>query len=393
MKKKFLLATLAFLSTATLAACGAAPSDTTETSGVSLSDTKTIKLGYNLELSGGVAAYGLAEKNAADLAVEEINANGGIDGKLIEVVALDNKSEISEAATVATSLATEKKVATIIGPATSGATAAATPNATAAGVPMITPSGTLDSLTVSESGAVNQYVFRATFQDSFQGNVLSQYATEHLQAKKVALLYDKSSDYAKQIAETFKGVYKGEIVTEETFQSEDKDFQALLTNIKSKDFDALVLLGYYTATGLITKQARELGLEQVILGPDGFADAQFIEGAGAANATNVFYVSGYSTKVELSDKASQFVANYSEKYGQEPNMFAALAYDSVYMFAQAAKGAKSSTDIATALANLTDFEGVTGQMTMDDKHNPVKPAIMIELQGGKEVSATAVAAK
>ncbi|MGT2866379.1 ABC transporter substrate-binding protein [Streptococcus fryi] len=395
MKKKLLLGTLAFFSASVLAACGAAPSSNTETTGVDLAatDVKTIKLGYNLELSGPVAAYGLAEKNAADLAVEEINAAGGVDGKAIEVVALDNKSETSEAATVATSLATESKVATIIGPATSTGSSAAIPNVTEAGVPMITPSGTLDELTLSKDGSVNEFVFRATFQDSYQGNVLSQYATNTLKAKKVALLYDKSSDYSKKIAEVFKKEFAGEIVTEESFQSEDKDFQALLTNVKSKDFDAVVLLGYYTASGLITKQARELGIDQPILGPDGFNDEQFIESAGAANASNVYYVSGYSTKVDLSDKAAKFVDNYKKKYGEEPNMFAALAYDSVYMFADAAKGAKSSKEIATNLATLKDFEGVTGTMTMDDKHNPVKPAIMIELQNGKEVSATAVETK
>lgn len=395
MKKKLTYAALTLFSAAVLTACGAAPSAApsagSNAAGTEIADT--FKLGYNLELSGAVAAYGSAEKNGADLAVELINEAGGIDGKEIEVVSKDNKSETSEAATVATSLATQDKVTAIVGPATSGATDAAAPNVTAAGVPMVTPSGTKDSLTVNEDGSAKEYVFRATFQDSFQGQVLAQYATENLSAKKVVLYYDASSDYAKGIADTFKATYKGEIVAEETFQSGDKDFQAALTKLKDKGFDAVVMPGYYTETGLITKQAREMGIDKPILGPDGFADAKFIESAGAANTNNVFYVSGYSTKVELSDQAKAFVEAYKKKYGEEPNMFAALAYDSVNMIAEAAKGAKSSKEVAANLAKLTDFEGVTGKMTIDEKHNPVKSAIMVGLKDGKEETAEVVEVK
>ena len=144
---------------------------------------------------------------------------------------------------------------------------------------------------------------------------------------------------------------------------------------------------------MITKQAREMGIDKPILGPDGFADAKFIEGAGEKNASNVYYVSGYSTKVALSEKATAFVAAYKEKYGEEPNMFAALAYDAVYMAAEAAKDAKTSKDIATNLADLKDFEGVTGPISIDKNHNPVKSAIMVKLDNGQEASAEAVTAE
>lgn len=392
MKKKFALVAVAFLSTAVLTACGAAPSSSTSSSGTTIASDK-LTIGYNLELSGTVAAYGEAEKNGADLAISEINAAGGVDGKTLEAVSKDNKSDNTESASVTTNLATQSKVNAIVGPATSGAVAAATPNATSAAVPLVTPSGTQDALTVSKSGTVNDYIFRATFQDSFQGEVLAQYATANLNAQKVVLYYDSSSDYAKGIAEKFKSVYTGEIVAEETFQSKDTDFQAALTKIKDKDFDAIVMPGYYTETGLITKQAREMGIDKPILGPDGFADSKFIESAGAENTNNVYYVSGYSTKVSLSDKSTEFVESYKAKYGEEPNMFAALAYDSVYMIAKAAEGAKTSKDIATNLAKLTDFEGVTGTMTIDKEHNPVKSAIMIGLANGEENTAEAVEVK
>lgn len=136
-----------------------------------------------------------------------------------------------------------------------------------------------------------------------------------------------------------------------------------------------------------------MGLTQPILGPDGFNDEKYVEGAGAANTNNVHYVSGYSTKVALTNKAEKFLKDYKAKYGEEPNMFAALAYDSVYMIADAAKDAKTSKDIATNLAKLKNFKGVTGKMTIDKKHNPVKSAVMVGLKDGKEDTATAVEAK
>lgn len=390
-RNKIALAIVSMASAALLAACGSAPaSNGSAATGNEIG--KTIKIGYNLELSGAVAAYGQAEKNGADLAVEEINAAGGVDGKKIEVVSKDNKSDNAEAATVNTNLATEEKVVAIIGPATSGAVAAGTPGATQSAVPLITPSGTQDDLTVKD-GKVEEFIFRSTFQDSFQGKVLASYATNNLSAKKVVLYSDNSSDYAKGIAKAFKDVYKGEVVVEETYQSGDKDFQAALTKVKGKEFDAIIIPGYYTEAGLITKQAREMGIDKPILGPDGFADAKFIEGAGEKNASNVYYVSGYSTKVALSEKATAFVAAYKEKYGEEPNMFAALAYDAVYMAAEAAKDAKTSKDIATNLADLKDFEGVTGPISIDKDHNPVKSAIMVKLDNGQEASAEAVTAE
>lgn len=390
MKKKLTLAALAFASTAVLAACGAAPSGSSSSTGTEVGDT--IKVGLNFELSGAVAAYGQVQKNAAELAVDEINKAGGVDGKELEIVSKDNKSENNEAASVASSLVTQNKVNVMIGPATSGATAAATPAATKAAVPLVTPSGTQDSLTYAD-GKVKEYVFRTTFQDSFQGQVLAQYATENLSAKKVVLYYDNSSDYAKGIANEFKNQYKGEIVVEETFQAGDKDFQAALTKIKDKEFDAIIMPGYYTETGLITKQARDMGIDKPILGPDGFSDEKFIENATAAGTNNVYYVSGYSTKVDLSDKAAKFVESYKAKYGEEPNMFAALAYDSVYMVAEAAENAENSSEIAKNFAKIKDFDGVTGKTTIDEKHNPVKSAIMIGLKDGKEDSATVVEVK
>ena len=377
MNKKVTTFLLPFLAALVLVGCNKSPDVTANATGTTIGDT--LKIGVNLELTGSVAAYGNAEKNGINLAVEQINKAGGVDGKKIEVITKDNKSENAEASTAATNLAVQSQVNAMIGPATSGAVAAASLNAQKTGVPLLTPSGTQDDLTIDKDG-VKKYIFRTTFQDSFQGQVLAQYAYQNLNAKKVVLYYDNSSDYAKGIAEEFQRVYPGEIVTVATFASGDKDFQSALTKFKDLDYDAIVMPGYYTETGIITKQARDMGIEVPILGPDGFNDDSFGDLAGVANTHDVYYVSGYSTKTALSDKATQFIEAYKKKYGSEPNMFAALAYDSVYMIAEAAKGAKTSIDIADNLAKLSQFDGVTGTMTIDKDHNPIKTALMVKME-------------
>ena len=378
MKKKFALTLVSLASVALLAACGEV--STTGNSG-SASGTeigKTLKIGFNFEETGDVASYGTAEQKGAKLAVDGINKAGGVDGKQIEVTDKDNKSELSEASTVSTNLVTQAKVNAIIGPATSGGTGAAITNAAKASVPLITPSGTQDDLTKGQD-----YLFRATFIDSFQGKILSKYVTDNLKAKKVVLYYDNSSDYAKGIAKAFQEEYNGEIVATETFASKDTDFQAALTKFKGKDFDALVVPGYYTEAGKIVNQARGMGIDKPIVGGDGFNSEEFISQATPAAATNVYYVSGYSTSGDMTAKAKKFLEAYKAKYNEEPSMFSALAYDSVYMVAEASKGAKNSVDIKENLAKLKDFEGVTGSITMDKNHNPVKSALMIGLKDGK----------
>ncbi|MDR0922343.1 MAG: ABC transporter substrate-binding protein [Lactobacillales bacterium] len=370
-----------------LSACSAGPSGAV---GDKI-DENEIKIGANLELSGAVAAYGSAEKEGATLAVEEINKAGGIDGKKIKWIEKDNKSDNAEVASVASNLTVNSKVVAIVGPATSGAVKASTPNVTKASVPLVTPSGTDDSLTV-QNGKVQPYVFRSCFQDSFQGVVLAKYASENLKVDKAVILGDNSSDYAVGISKAFKKAYKGEIVSEQNFVAGDKDFQAQLTKIKNQTFDVLVVPGYYAEAGLIIKQARDLGITQPILGADGFGDEKLVETAGEKNVSNVYYTGAFSTKAPATDKVEGFVKAFKEKYGKEPSAFNALGYDAVYMIKQATedKKAKTSKDIADGLAELKDFVGVTGEMTVDKNHNPEKSAVVIGLTDGKESSADTV---
>lgn len=386
--RKFAVALATFASAALLAACGTVSTTNTGAEGVAVGDT--FKIGYNLELSGAVSSYGQTEEKGANLAVKEINAAGGVDGKKIEVITKDNKSETAEAATVATSLASEG-ANIVIGPATSGASAASIPALTSAGVPMISPSGTQTNLVVTESGQVQDYFFRATFTDGYQGQIMAKYATENLSAKKVILYFDNSSDYGKGIAEAFKKAYKGEIVSEITFASGDKDFQAALTKLKDQDFDAIIMPGYYNEAGTIVKQARGLGIDKPILGSDGFDSPQFSELATASAATNVYYLSAFVTSA--SDKAKAFAEAYKKEYNEEPSMFSALAYDSVYMAAKAAEGAANSTAIKDNLAALKDFEGVTGTMSIDKEHNVVKSVYVVGLTNGEQSSVDTVSAE
>ena len=381
MKKKFALSFVALASVALLAACGEVKSGASNAAGNSVEE-KTIKIGFNFEETGAVAAYGTSEQKGAQLAVDEINAAGGIDGKQIEVV---DKSETAEAASVTTNLVTQSKVSAIVGPATSGATAAAVANATKAGVPLISPSATQDGLTKGQD-----YLFIGTFQDSFQGKIISNYVSEKLQAKKVVLYTDNASDYAKGIAKAFREAYKGEIVADETFVAGDTDFQAALTKMKGKDFDAIIVPGYYTEAGKIVNQARGMGIDKPIVGGDGFNGEEFVQQATPEKASNIYFISGFSTTVEVSAKAKAFLDAYRAKYNEEPSTFAALAYDSVHLVANAAKGAKNSGEIKDNLAKTKDFEGVTGQTSFDADHNTVKTAYMMTMNNGKVEAAEVV---
>lgn len=379
-KDKWISALVSLVLVTMLAACSTVSSTgSADLSGTTVGDK--IKLGLNLELSGAASSYGQTEEKGAKLAVKEINAKGGVDGKKIEIILKDNKSETAEAATVTTSLVSDG-ANVLIGPATSGASGASISNATKASVPLISPSGTQSNLVVDNKGNTQKYFFRTTFTDAYQAKIMAKYAKEYLKVKKVVLYYDNSSDYGKGVAKAFKKSFKGDIVSEITFASGDKDFQAALTKIKTKEFDAIIMPGYYNETGTITKQARELGMKQPILGSDGFNSPQYAKLATKAAATDVYYLSAFVTSAN--DKAKSFYKAYKAEYGEEPSMFSVLAYDSVYMAAKAAEGAKTSVDIKNNLATLSKFEGVTGTMSIDKNHNVVKSVYVVGLKDGKQ---------
>lgn len=366
-----------------------------ESSGGSSGGGDTVKIGANLELSGGVASYGEGIKEGIDLAIEEINAAGGVDGKQLEIVAVDNKSDAAEATNAAIKLTSQDKVVAIIGSATSGNTKAQTQIVNDNKTVLITPSGTADDVTLGTDGNVLDYVFRTSFIDSFQGKVAANFASE--QGIKTAAIYaDNASDYAKGLAKSFKETFEaagGKIVAEEAYVAKDTDFRSTLTNIKSANPEFVFIPGYYEETGLIAKQARELGITVPLMGADGWDSPTLIELAGAENLNNTFITNHYSSG-DPDETIQKFVDAFSAKYdGAQPDAFNALGYDSVYLLADAMKRAGSTSDsekIKNALAETKDLALITGTISIDELHNPTKTATVLEYVDGKQEFKTKV---
>lgn len=387
---KFKKLALTLLSTVTLAACGAATS--TSNSGASnTADNETFNVGGNFGLSGIFSAYGTAINDGATLAFKEINEDGGVLGKDVNYISVDNKSDATESTTQTARLIDEENISVLVGSDTTGSTEAQIQTATDASVPVVAPAATGDSLTLDSSGNVLEYVFRVPFQDAFQGSVLAEFANQE-GYETAAIIQDNSSDYGQNLAAEFDDIFEGEVVGTESYVSGDTDFNSILNNIASKNPDVIFIAGYYTEGGSIVKQAREMGIESAILAPDGFGAEEFVELAGAENVNNFYYTAHYTTGEGATDKTTEFVEAFKAEYGSAPNMFDALGYDAAYLVADAAEraGEDDRQAITDALAETTDFEGVTGTFSFDENHNPVKTAYIIEMENGGEVGSSAV---
>ena len=359
-----------------------------------------IKIGVNLELTGDVSVYGVPERNAFEQAVSEVNAKGGIDGKLVELVIYDNAYDQAKAVQNTEKLI-EDGVVAILGSATSGMTMAIAPLAKDNGLVVFTPSGTNSAVTM-DGDVVNPYVFRSCFIDPFQGQVLANFASNDLAASKVVIMVNNGSEYSKELARIFTEQLNkngGEVVETASYADSDTDYKASLTSIATKEFDVLFIADYAKNAGLIIGQARSTaGLEDVkIIGPDGFEDPQLNDLAGGAQNVNNVYFSTHFSSLSDNQKVADFVASYqafTKAAGKEEpaSVFAALAYDAAYMLF-AAIDAADSTDpeaIRDSLESLPAFSGVTGDISFDALHNAVKPAFLIELNNGAPVNATIV---
>ncbi|MDR3540794.1 MAG: ABC transporter substrate-binding protein [Desulfosporosinus sp.] len=389
--KGFSVGMIALLSLSLVAGCG-----TTAAPKTGASDTSPIKVGGNLELTGGTAMFGQAAQNAINLAFAQQNAKGGVLGRQLTLVAADNKSDAGESTAAVTKLVTQDKVVAVIGSMTSSVTLAAIPVVTDNKIPMISPSGTNSKLTVDPTtGAVRPWIFRACFIDPFQGQVGANFALNTLKAKTAAVIIDQKSDYSKGLAESFVTNFKkgnGTITgTEQYVGGSDKDFRSILTNIKAENPDMVWLPGYYQEVGLIVQQARQLGMNMPFMGGDGWDDPQLFNIGGAAALNNTYYVDHVATD----DPAlATFVSDYKAKYNGVPNAMAALGYDAANMLIQAMTTANStdSEKVRTALENMKGFKGVSGDITIDPTtHNPQKSAVIISNKDGKPVFVTRVA--
>lgn len=335
----------------------------------------TIKIGTIGPLSGAVAVYGVDCKNGIELAVEEINAAGGINGKMISLISEDDEGNPEKSVNAYKKIVTKDKAKFIVGSLTSGCTMAISSLAQAQKVLMIAPAATATAIT--DAG---DYVFRACFIDPFQGTVGAKFVSETLGSKNAAVLYDIGNDYSVGLTDNFVKTFEengGRIVAKESYSTGDKDFNAQLTKIKNANPDVVYLPDYYGTVALIAKQLRAQGINTPIVGADGWDG--LTENAGD-EVLNGFYSNHYAAD-STEGAVRKFVDGYKAKYeGKTPTAFAALGYDAVYMLKEAIVKA-GSTDPKEVKAALASTEGdyVTGHITFDEKRNPVKSAVMLEI--------------
>ena len=354
----------------------------------------TIKIGGDLELTGNNASYGTSAGNGAQIAFDDVNAAGGINGKKIEFIKADNKSEPAEAANAITKLISTDKASVIFGACTSSNTIAMTQIADDQKVPVVSPFATNPKVTVGDDGKVNDYMFRACFIDPFQGTVMGNFATKTLKVKKVALYIDNSSDYSKGLAHFFQESFTkngGTIVDTEAYLQKDTDFKATLTKIAASNPDMIYIPGYYEEVGKIIKQARDLGITVPICGGDGWDSSKLVAIAGPDALNNTYFTNHYSVE-NKSPETAAFIKKYKEKYQQTPDAAAVLGYDAASMIIDAIKKACSTKPekIKEALASIKDLKLVTGTISIDKSHNPVKQAVIIEFKDGKQTFKQAV---
>lgn len=372
LRKSVVLMVVFLTMVSLLAGCGA-PDKTEE---------QVIKIGANMDLSGGGSTFGTSVLNGVKMAVEEVNAAGGINGKQIKLFVEDNKTEPAEAANTTKKLIEQDQVDLIIGAVTSGCTLSSAPIAQASGVPMITPTSTNPQVT--ETG---DYIFRSCFIDPLQGTAMAKFATEKLKAKTAVVMGDVTSDYSKGLTEVFKKDFEaagGKVLSVESFAQKDTDFNAQLTKIKAEKPDVIFLPAYYTEVGLILKQARQQGIDQPFIGTDGWDSPKLVEIAG--NATNNGYFTNHYATDDQDPVIQGFIKKYKDKYKQVPDAFATLGYEAALIAVKALEKA-GTTDkkvVRDSMAATKDVPGITGKISLDANRNPIKAVTIIEMKDGKQ---------
>ncbi len=369
-----------------------------------------IVIGVYGSLTGSDATFGQSTKSGVEVAMKELadHQGGRIGGLKVRTVNEDDQGKAEEAATVVQKLINQDQVVSVIGEVASSRSLAAAPICQAAGVPMITPSSTNPKVT-----QVGDYIFRMCFLDDFQGQTMARFALENLGLKKVAILKDVKSDYSVGLAQYFTDAFTkggGKIVGEQAYQAGDQDFSAALTAIKARNPDAIFIPGYYTEVGLIARKARELGITVPLLGGDGWESEKLLEIGG--DALNGSYYSNHWALDKPDSVLQGFLDAYRAQFKSDPDAIGGLAYDAAQVLFQAmgklaaddpktfaALGsAKAGTpERKAALAKLRDliaatkdFPGVTGTITLDANRDASKPAVVIEIKGGKKVYNTTI---
>jgi branched-chain amino acid transport system substrate-binding protein len=357
----------------------ATPAATTERGGDPAGDP--ILIGHFASMTGSEATWGVSTDAGVQMAVDEENARGGVNGRPLKVITYDNQGRQQESATAVTRLIMQDKVVAVLGEVASSRSIAGGQVAQRFGVPMISPSSTNPKVT-----EIGDMIFRVCFIDPFQGYVCAKFARgEPLKAQKAATLYNRAQIYSTGLNETFKKHFTemgGTITTEQAYGDGDTDFSAQLANIRETQPDVIFIPGYYTEVVNIAVQARRLGITVPLLGGDGW-DAEDLKNAGSA-LDGCFFCNHYSHE-EQRPTVQDFVKKYQAKLGRIPDGMAATGYDSAKLLIDAMHRAKSLSgkDLAAAIAATKDFPGVTGVISMDEQRNARKPAVILRLQGGK----------
>ena len=352
-------------------------------------DEGPIKIGHFGSLTGKDAAFGVASRKGILLAIEELNAAGGIAGRKVEYVGEDIQSKAGESATAVKKLISRDKVVAILGGNPSSNSLEAAPLCQRAKIPMMAISSTNPKVTT-----IGDYIFRICFIDPFQGAVLGRFARENLRAQRVALLtpvtpygIGLSNELRKKFTEL-----GGEVVAEQKYAEGDKDFKAQLTTIRTFKPDVIAATGYYTEAALICKQARELGIEATFIGGDGWEAPQLTELGGAA-VEHAYYSTGFSAD-NAAPEVQAFVRRFKARWnGEVPEALSALGYDAMKLYADAIgrAGTTEGPKLRDAIAATKDFPGVTGRTTIDAERNSSKPAVILQVRNGRTEFVAAVA--
>lgn len=388
---KFVAASAAAVMALSLAGCSGGSMDDSSSSSAKASGD-SITIGTVTTNSGTAAAYGEAEVKGFELAVSEINAKGGINGKKVKLESMDDKGDATEASNAYNKLAGDNNMLAVAGPTISATTAAVAPLADQSKLVTIAPAATSDSI---ETG---NYLFRTCFKDSYQGEVAARFAAENLKVKKVAVLYGTGDPYSSGVGEAFAKAAEKlglEVVDKESSSSaDDTEYSAQLQKIQASGAELLYAPYYYSVAGpYIIPQARSVGFEGYVMGPDGYDGLKLTGDKSQYNKT--YYTTHYSADDNTNTKVQDFIKSYKSKNNAEPNTFAALGYDTIYMIKQAIeKAGENATreDVRNAVAGMT-FDGVTGKFTMDKSGSPTKSVTVLEMKDGKPVYNTTVQPK
>ena len=371
MKKHvFLLAALAMAAMLVFVACG--------------NNEDEIRIGLIAPLSGGTAVFGISSTNGSRLAIEELNEAGGLLGLPVRYMMLDDDNNVPTAVNNFQRLVHNDGVVAIVGPVTSGPTTAVTNAAVETRTPIITPTATAEAVTTP-----GDFIFRACFLDAQQAVTLANFAHDYLNAQTAAVLFNNSMDYATGLANNFETHFQalgGTMVAMEAYSAGAQDFRTQLINIRNANPDVLFIPEYFTTVALIAHQVRDLGIDAILLGPDGWdgvlnhiTDPSLLEGSFFSS-----HYAGDDPDPIRREAIQNFNDRYYARFGSIPNSFAALGYDAARIMLAAIEAA-GSTDNEAIIAALkdTNHNGVTGNITFDENGNPIKNVLVLRIGNGE----------